>query len=38
VEIVNDRGEVLPSGELGEVVVTPLSIEGMPLLRFKTGT
>ncbi len=37
VEIVNDRGEVLPSGELGEVVVTPLTIEGMPLLRFKTG-
>jgi len=37
VEIVNDRGEVLPSGELGEVVVTPLAIEGMPLVRFKTG-
>jgi phenylacetate-CoA ligase len=37
VEIVNDQGEVLPSGELGEVVVTPLEIEGMPLLRFKTG-
>jgi len=37
VEIVNDQGEVLPSGELGEVVVTPLSIEGMPLVRFKTG-
>ena len=37
VEIVNDRGEVLPSGELGEVVVTPLAIEGMPLVRFRTG-
>jgi len=37
VEIVNDAGEVLPSGELGEVVVTPLEIEGIPLLRFKTG-
>ena len=37
VEIVNDQGKLLPSGELGEVVVTPLSIEGMPLLRFKTG-
>jgi phenylacetate-CoA ligase len=37
VEIVNDRGEVLPIGETGEVVITPLSIEGMPLLRFKTG-
>ncbi len=37
VEIVNDQGKVLPTGELGEVVVTPLAIEGMPLLRFKTG-
>lgn len=37
VEIINDRGEVLPLGETGEVVLTPLAIEGMPLLRFKTG-
>ena len=37
VEIVNDKGEALPAGEVGEVVVTPLAIEGMPLLRFKTG-
>lgn len=37
VEIVNDEGEVLPPGETGEVVVTPLQIEGMPLLRFRTG-
>lgn len=37
VEIVNDKGEVLPPGEIGEVVVTPLCIEGMPLLRFRTG-
>jgi phenylacetate-CoA ligase len=37
VEIVNDRGELLPIGESGEVVVTPLNIEGMPLLRFQTG-
>ncbi len=37
VEIVNDKGEVLPVGETGEVVVTPLQIEGMPLLRFRTG-
>src|SRR3989338_6164397 len=36
-EIVNDKGEVLPPKEIGEVVVTTLSIEGMPLLRFKTG-
>ncbi len=37
VEIVNDAGKVLPHGEVGEVVVTPLAIEGMPLVRFKTG-
>jgi phenylacetate-CoA ligase len=37
VEIVNDQGELLPPGEPGEVVMTPLQIEGMPLLRFRTG-
>jgi len=37
VEIVDDMGAVLPFGKTGEVVVTPLSIEGMPLLRFRTG-
>lgn len=37
VEIVNDAGDLLPPGEIGEVVVTPLAIKGMPLVRFKTG-
>jgi len=37
VEIVDDQGDPLPSGEKGEVVVTPLAVEGMPLVRFKTG-
>lgn len=37
VEIVNEGGDVLLPGEEGEVVVTTLSVEGMPLLRFKTG-
>jgi phenylacetate-CoA ligase len=37
VEIVDDAGNLLPPGETGEVVVTPLAIEGMPLVRFKTG-
>jgi phenylacetate-CoA ligase len=27
----------LPAGETGEVVVTPLGVEGMPVLRFQTG-
>jgi len=37
VEIVGERGEPLPAGEIGEVVVTPLAVEGMPLVRFGTG-
>lgn len=37
VEIVDDQGNLLPYGELGEVVITPLAVEGMPLIRFKTG-
>ncbi len=37
VEILNDQGQPLPPGEVGEVVITPLQIEGMPLLRFRTG-
>jgi len=37
VEIVDDKGARVPAGETGEVVVTPLGIEGMPLIRFKTG-
>ncbi|MBI1811653.1 MAG: AMP-binding protein [Nitrospirae bacterium] len=37
VEIVDEKGRVLQAGETGEVVVTPFSIDGMPLLRFKTG-
>jgi phenylacetate-CoA ligase len=37
VEIVDDNGKALKIGEPGEVVITPLQIEGMPLLRFKTG-
>ena len=37
VEIGDEQGKVLPAGETGEVVVTPLQIEGMPLFRFRTG-
>jgi phenylacetate-CoA ligase len=37
VEIVDDAGNILPHGDIGEVVMTPLAIEGMPLVRFKTG-
>jgi phenylacetate-CoA ligase len=37
VEIVDDADKLLPYGEIGEVVMTPLGIEGMPLVRFRTG-
>lgn len=37
VEIMDENGQVLPLGSTGEVVVTPLAVEGMPFIRFKTG-
>ncbi len=37
VEIVGGAGQALPPGEVGEIVVTPLGVEGMPLVRFRTG-
>lgn len=37
IEIVDDNGNVLSPGTIGEVVVTPIAVEGMPLIRFKTG-
>ena len=37
VEVVDRAGRPLAAGEVGEVVVTPLGVEAMPLLRFRTG-
>jgi len=37
VEIVDERGRRLPDGETGEVVVTPLTLLGEPLLRYRVG-
>ena len=37
VEILNDNNESVKEGEEGELVVTTLGVEAMPLLRFKTG-
>ena len=37
VEIIDpDTGEPMPDGELGEVVITPLCKEGLPVLRYRT--
>lgn len=36
-EVVDDKGMQVNSGELGEVVITTLGVEGMPLIRYKTG-
>ncbi len=36
-EILNDKGEQVKPGEIGELVVTPLQTQTMPLLRFATG-
>jgi len=37
VEIIGDDGFPVADGQPGEVVVTTLGVEGMPLLRFRTG-
>ena len=37
VEILNEQGDSLKQGEYGEVTITALGVEGMPLLRYRTG-
>jgi len=36
-EILNEHGDTLRAGEYGEVTITTLGVEGMPLLRYRTG-
>lgn len=36
-EILDDNNNPLPAGEFGELTITTLDVEGMPLLRYKTG-
>jgi len=36
-EVVDENGLPVEEGEIGELVITTLRVEGMPLLRFKTG-
>ena len=37
VEIIGEDNLPVADGETGEVVITTLGVEGMPLLRFRTG-
>jgi len=36
-EIIDENGKEVPDGEVGELVATPLGVEGVPLVRYKTG-
>ncbi|NLB82942.1 MAG: phenylacetate--CoA ligase, partial [Synergistaceae bacterium] len=36
-EIVDPEGKPLPDGAFGEIVVTPFTLEGTTLLRYRTG-
>ncbi len=36
-EVLDEDGNQVKNGERGEVVVTTLGVEGMPLLRYQTG-
>jgi phenylacetate-CoA ligase len=36
-EFLNENNQPVKNGEAGELTVTTLGVEGMPLIRFKTG-
>ena len=36
-EIVDETGQVLPRGEWGELVITTVGMEALPLIRYRTG-
>jgi phenylacetate-CoA ligase len=37
IEILDDAGNPLPDGQVGEVVATTFGVEAMPLIRYRTG-
>jgi phenylacetate-CoA ligase len=37
VELLDEAGNTVKAGEPGEVTITTLGVEGMPLIRYKTG-
>ena len=36
-EIIDEQGNVLPVGEYGELVITTIGADAMPLIRYRTG-
>lgn len=36
-EVINEDDKQVSNGESGEVVITTIGVEGMPLLRYRTG-
>ncbi|MCI1186395.1 AMP-binding protein [Hymenobacter sp. DH14] len=36
-ETLDESGQPLPAGQFGELTITTLGVEGMPLLRYRTG-
>ena len=36
-EIIDSNGNILPPGEYGELVITTIGMEAMPLIRYRTG-
>lgn len=36
-EILDEAGQPVPDGEVGEVVATTFGVEAMPLIRYRTG-
>ena len=36
-EIIDEHGNVLPEGRYGELVITTIGLEAMPLIRYRTG-
>lgn len=36
-EIIDEKGNVLPDGDWGELVITTIGLQAMPLIRYRTG-